>query len=150
MSNLSNDIKFINCAPASSELWSGASTGIPVDMQGYDGVVFMGTLTSAAAASSMVLTAYEGATTAAFVTLAAGGAYAYIVETSVASNARDLIVVDVFRPKDRYVCCGGVSSTTDGFTAMHALQYHADNRPVVQATGYLPATAHVVVATPTT
>ena len=149
--NLSKYIKVIDCGPDTTEVYAGGSTGVPVDTAGYDGCMFITSMTSAAAQSVVSITVEEGATTAAFVSLAVGGATATITETSVNSNRRNVIAVDVYRPKDRYLRLVGASDTTDGLFDIKAVLYGPSKQPAAQTTVWVPSSsAYVSVATPTT
>ena len=125
-----------------------ADIAIPVDMQGFVGCCFVAeTWSTQLASGTATLTIKEGATTSAFVSLAVGGASAYT--TAAASTSAELIIVDVFRPKDRYLQAN-VDAITGDVYSVKAIKYRGRKTPITQDTDDVPSNAVATVATPTT
>lgn len=122
---------------------------IPVDMQGYVGATFIfETWSTQLADGTGTATIKEGATTSAFVSLASGSGTAYTTVGS--STSAELIVIDVFRPKDRYLQADFASPTEGDLYSVKVIKYLASKAAVSQSTAYVPSNATAYVATPTT
>lgn len=117
---LLNDVK-VTVVKATQATAGTAVNTDSVDMQGYDGVVFIGALATANAGNSVNL-----AQSADDVTFADLEGTAQVP----ASNG-DLVAVDVYRPTDRYVRAeidrSGANTVTETF---FAIQYRGRKAPV--------------------
>jgi len=117
---------------------TSAVTSSVVDMQGYQGICFIASLGTVVDASVLTLTVNENTANSTSsptpVAVTGGATQAFTASTS--SNT-DLIV-DVVRPKDRYVYCV-LTRTAQNATvnAIYAILYKANTRPVTQTTNIL-------------
>ena len=122
-----------------------AVTSSPVDMAGYDSVMFIISLGTQVAGAVITATA-EQATTS-------GGAYAPIVDgisgnnaaatfTDVGGNSDNgVLVVDVLRPLEEFVECVVTRATANSvINNVIAVQYNAKKKPVVQDASVLAST----------
>ena len=146
--NLIKDIAILNLLGDTTGT-AAATTGSPgvVDMQGFTGCLFLAISATTSWGTAQDFFVTEGATTSAFVSLAAGGATAYT--TAATSTSAQYICVDVFRPKDRYIQAN-IDATIGGIYAVHALKYTGRKSPITQSTAYTPDTGTAYVATPST
>jgi hypothetical protein len=153
--NLIKDIQFINLMGATTGT-AAATTEAPgvVDMSGYTGCLFiaMSATTGFEAATDIFIK--EAATTSAtFLSLEAGGAVAASVAAT--RTERSALIIDVYKPRDRYLMVGMTSGTIGDIAAVYAIQYGARTGPVAPTTAdptynpVLPADV-TVVATPST
>jgi len=146
-------LRNVNISLLTQDTTGNATTGgtnIPgvVDMQGYDGCLFIAeTWSTQIDANTCTLSIAEGATTAAFVSLSAGGATAYT--TAANSTSAELICIDVFRPRDRYLQAN-VNATAGHVYSVLAIQYTGRKPPITQASDDVPSVAVAYVATPST
>ncbi len=73
----------------------------PVDMQGYEGVVFVGNINTVTGAATVKLTPEQSTAT--------GGSYSAISTAaniiSTAGSADKFLMTDVYRPRERFVKC---------------------------------------------
>ncbi|HRX84794.1 MAG TPA: hypothetical protein P5572_07230 [Phycisphaerae bacterium] len=96
-----------------------------VDMQGYDGVLFVVALGTAAANNTV--NAAQGADNSADWTDLEG--------TSVASGSNKLVLLDVGKPTDRYIRCEVARGTSTTVDAIIAIRYRARTLPVDNTDG---------------
>lgn len=117
-----------------------------VDMAGFDGVMFVTTITDSVATGVATLTV-EGNTANSDTGMAAltGASAAKTCAVNDDINGT-LLIVDVFKPVKRYIQGVRTSATANiAFGEIHAIRYHAGNRPVVQGATVSTATAVVGV-----
>jgi len=96
-----------------------------VDMRGYDSVLFIVALGTAAADNTV--NAAQGADNSADWTDLEG--------TSVASGAKTLLLLDIHKPTDRYVRAEVARGTSTTVDSIIAIQYRARELPVSNTTG---------------
>jgi len=85
-----------------------------VDMANFQGVVFLGN--SGTTGTALTLTASHGASTTGFVALSGG--------THATTGGNDIGVLDVYRPRKRYVRCVATSATTVNIRmSLYAIRY---------------------------
>jgi len=133
---LTDDIKItIVQAPLADGQTDPNSTS--VDMTGFDGVMFIGTLGTVTATGTVTLAAESSSDNAAADPFAAmSGATA----SATAADSDLLLIVDIQNPLERYVRTAltrAVANTVYGGTI--AIQYTAHNKPCVTATANLAA-----------
>jgi len=115
------------------------------DMSGWDGIMFMVTITDSADTGVATLTAQENSANSDTGMTAITGAAA--VATSAANDDLNsmLLIVDVYRPRERYVQ-GTITSATANiaFGETIAIRYRGSKVPITQSTTTV-ATAVAVV-----
>ena len=74
----------------------------PVDLQTHEGVLFAVPISTGANTGTLIATAQEGASTSSFNALS-GTSAAYTATTDTDQSNNVVVLVDVYRPKDRYV-----------------------------------------------
>jgi hypothetical protein len=132
--NISRELK-ITCLKGHTTAGTATLTSSEVDMEGYEGVIFL-TVYSVANANNFV-TMHGGAAT---------GVLAATVALKATGASDEKVVLDVFRPIHRFnalVCSVGTSSTVE---SIWAIQYGARTKDVTSAlTGTL---AHATFISP--
>lgn len=108
-----------------------ATAGDILDMAGFEGVLFIAKLGDVTATSVVTLQAQQNTanSTSGMATLAGSVTY-----TAAASDADDdLLVLDVYRPRERYVRPLLTSATADAVkNGIIAIQYGAAKAPITQ------------------
>ena len=153
--NLIKDIQILNLSGDTTGT-AAATTEAPgcVDMQGFDGVLFIALSATTGFEAATDMFVKEAATTAAtFLTCEAGGGV--VACAAAASTSKQALVLDVYRPKDRYVMAGFTSGTIGDVREVIAIQYGGSKPPVAPSTAdpvYYPVipAAITCVATPST
>lgn len=128
-------------APIAAASDTDSNTDI-VDMAGYDGVVFVTPITDSVDTGVAAITAEQNTANSDSGMAALSGAVA--TATSAANDDLNgkLLVLDVYRPRERYVQAAITSLTANiAFGNTIAILYQSRNRPV---------TAHATVAQATT
>lgn len=117
-------------------------TSSAVDMQGYDGCVFiahLGTLTATQVTSLKVQSSTDDGSTDAYADITGSA-------TSAAADAdsNKMLIVDVFRPAERYlkavVVRGTANAVIDGVTA---IRYRGRKAPISQSSTFVSQSASV-------
>lgn len=112
-----------------------------LDMQGWDGVIFIVPITDSVATGVATLTIEQNTANSDTGMAALSGATA--TDTSVQNDDLNnaLLIVDVYRPRERYVQ-GVVTSATANiaFGNMIAIQYQGRKAPVTQPSSVLAST----------
>lgn len=120
--NLSKNVKVTKVAAAATSAGT-AIDSTAVDMSGFEGVIFVGS----------IATANAGNTANAAQATTSGGSYADLAGSEVAPGDNgDSFLIDVYRPRERFVRCeidrsGANSATGD----IYAIQYGAASKPTV-------------------
>ncbi len=130
MQNLANNVK-ISWVKAliASNASTDSNTAI-LDMSGFDGVIFITPVTTATTGSVVTLTVEENTANSDSGMTAIAGAAA--TKTSPADGT--LLVVDVYRPLERYVQAAITSATQVAtFGASIAIQYSGSKMPISEA-----------------
>lgn len=115
-----------------------------VDMQGFDGVVFVASITDSVSGGVATVTAKQCDTS--------GGTYAALsgaVATATSASNDDLnshlLIVDVYRPQERYLKLNRVSATQNiAFGDVVAILYKGSKAPVTQLAAEVSASTTVV------
>lgn len=122
---LTDDIKMTRVAPATA---AGVTTidSAPVDMAGFDGVVFLTTVGAIVAGGVQSMKAQQD--------VAVGmGAAADLAGTGITVGDADdgeSFFLDIKRPRERFVRCRILRATQNSaWGEIYALQYRARNRP---------------------
>lgn len=114
-----------------------------VDMEGFDGVMFVGLVGTITGSGTATLKASQSANDSSFADLASAS-----VEASGSGDSDKLLVLDIFRPLDRYVRTTLTRATANSiWGGTLAIQYKAKSKPAVTATAQLAA-AIVALVTP--
>ena len=117
--NLSNAVK-INLGGATTAAGTTTVTGSTIDMQGYEGVLFIAKFGTAA--TDNTLKAAQGA--ASDMSDAAD-----LLGTSVGVGASDeLVWLDIYRPRERYVRALALRGTSTTLDSLWAIQYGARSK----------------------
>ena len=140
---------------ASSGGDSTTATGIPfgstgLDMAGYDGVVFIATVTGSSAGANFLRAAWSAVSSTDAITNFTEYPTAHAKGGASASTVYDKLVLDVVRPVKRYIAAiVGVAATSEVVLDITAIQYVAGKSPVTStSTGYfIGATATAVGTT---
>lgn len=121
MYNLSNAVK-INLGGATTAAGTSTVTGSTIDMQGYEGVLFIAKFGTAA--SNNTIKAQQD-------TDSAMGGAADLAGTSVGVGASDEIVwLDLYKPAERYVRALALRGTSTTLDSLWAIQYGPRVMPV--------------------
>lgn len=127
---LLNDIA-IDRVLADTAAGQAATNGDILDMAGYEGVLFIAKLGDVTATSVVTLQAQQNTLnqSGGMATLAGSATY-----TAGASDADDdLLVLDVYRPRERYVRPVFTSATANAVkNGVIAIRYGSRNKPMVQ------------------
>ena len=146
MATLAKDLKFYHALAAIGAASNTDSDSAYVDTSGFEGVIFITPITDSAATGVATMTAQQCDTS--------GGTYAALsgaVATATCAVNDDLnshlLIVDVFRPAERYVNVNLVSATANiAYGETVAFAYGAHNAPITQLTAEVSALT--AVATP--
>lgn len=132
--NLSKNVKITQVVGPTA---TGTTTidGSVVDMQGFEGVLFVGSIVSAAANNG--IKAQQG--NVSNLSDAADLAGSQVLSDGTAKQ----FVLDVYKPQERYVRCQVVRGTTTVIDSVWAVQYGAEKLPVVSASASLLEELHV-------
>lgn len=123
--NLSNDVRITKVSAAVATGTTAVNSSV-VDMQGYDGVIFLASLGTAAANNGVK--AQQGQ-------IANMSDAADLAGTLVSSNGTQTdLVLEIFRPRERYVRASVVRGTTTTVEAIWAIQFMAAKMPVNNVT----------------
>jgi len=123
--NLSNDVRITKVSGAVAAGTTAVNSAV-VDMQGYDGVIFLASLGTAAANNGVK--AQQGQ-------VSNMSDAADLAGTLVSSNGTQTdLVLEIFRPRERYVRAAVVRGTTTTVDAIWAIQFMAAKMPVNNVT----------------
>lgn len=134
MTNIANDMMFYYCAATDAAASDTDVDGAAVDMAGFDGAIFVTSIEDSVATGVATLTVKQCDTS--------GGSYAALsgaVATATSATNDDLntklLVVDVYRPLERYLKANIGSATANiAFGATYAILYKGRVAPVTQLT----------------
>lgn len=133
MQNLLNQIKLDYVAAAVANANNTDNDSAIVDMQGFDGVLFLTTITDCAQTGVATLTIEQNTANSGSGMAALAGAVA-----TATSGANDdlngkILAVDVYRPRERYLRANRVSATANiAFGECHAILYRGTKMPITQ------------------
>ena len=140
MSNLSKHVKLSVLKAPVGAANNTAAFGTGVDMQGFEGVMFVVPVTDSVATGIATLAAYDNSTNSSGSASAISGASA--TKTSAADDDINdkALIVDVYKPINRYVFPKITSQTANiAFGNIIALQYEAGFKPTTQDATVLAA-----------
>ena len=134
MQQMANDVKWMYGQAAISAASNTDSDGAVLDMQDYDGAVFVVAIEDSVATGVATMTIEQCDTS--------GGTYAALsgaVATATCTVNDDLntklLIVDVYRPRERYLHCTLTSATANiAFGTQYQFAYHGRVAPVTQIT----------------
>jgi hypothetical protein len=133
-----------------------ASTGFGVaervlDMNGWDGVLFIGEVDSVTAAGIVQMWPMHSDSTSTTDMVSCTDA-AYVAGTTASTTDHDeqVILVDVFKPVKRYVSCYGYKLTQASKMDVTAIQYRNRLGPITQSTGLGGVIDSALAVSPTT
>ena len=132
MQSLANDSKFYYCLATDAAASNTDADGAVVDTQGFDGCVFVTAIADSASTGVATLNVKQCDTS--------GGTYAALSGASATATCStnddlntQLLVVDVYRPQERYLKANITSATANiAFEATYAILYNGRNAPVTQ------------------
>lgn len=121
--NLSKNVKVTKVAAGATSAGT-AIDSTAVDMSGFEGVIFVGS----------IATADAGNTANAAQSATSGGSYVDLAGSEVAPGDNgDSFLIDVYRPTKRFVRCEIDRSGADTVTGdVYAIQYQAASKPTIQ------------------
>jgi len=147
MQNLLNNVALDYVAAAVAAGSSIDNDSAIVDMQGFDGVVFLSTITDSVDTGVATMTIEQNTANSSSGMAALAGAVA-----TATSGANDdlngkLLAVDVYRPRERYLRAARISATANiAYGECIAIKYKGIKQPITQATADVAAS--VVVTSP--
>lgn len=133
MQNLLNQIKLDYVAAAVANASNTDNDSAIVDTAGFDGVLFLTTITDSAITGVATMTIEQNTVNSGTGMAALAGAVA-----TATSGANDdlngkILAVDVYRPRERYVRANRVSATANiAFGECQAILYRGSKMPITQ------------------
>ena len=118
--NISKETKIVKVLAPTATGTSTINTSV-VDMQGYDGVIFLGSIGSAAANNGMKV--QQGA-------ISDGSAAADLAGSLAGGASKTDLLVEVTKPQKRYVRAAVVRGTTTTIDCVWAILYRGIKQPV--------------------
>jgi len=147
MQNLLNNIKFDYVAAAVSAGSSIDNDSAIVDTQGYEGVLFWTTITDSVDTGVATMTIEQNTANSGTGMAALSGAAASATSAANDDLNGKLLLVDVYRPRERYVRANRTSATANiAYGECVAILYGGIKQPVSQAAADVADSA--VVASP--
>lgn len=138
--NLSKDINPVVVSPAAGAA-TGTITSSVLDMAGYEGVVYLALTGDATSGTVLTLTAKRNTANSTSSPTPTSGPVATYTSLSASDADSKLLVVDEFRPQERYSFCTLVIGTQNCVVGgIIALQYKAGKRPTAQDASVLART----------
>lgn len=142
--NLLPNVKFYCPAAAVAAASNTDDNSTAIDTAGFDGVLFVCPITDCADTGVASMIAEQETTS--------GGTFAALAgATATATSAADddlntkLLIVDVYRPRERYVRVNRTSATANiAFGAVVAILYKGHKMPITQATAEVADSAMAV------
>lgn len=123
--NLVKDVKITKVLGNTTTGTSTVNTST-VDMQGYEGVVFLASISTAAANNG--IKAQQGQQSGM------GDAADLAGSQLLSDGTKTDLLLDIYRPQDRYVRAAVIRGTTTVIDAVWAIQYMAGKKPVNNVT----------------
>ena len=119
---LSNEVKFTRCTTQQTA-GTADQNGSAIDMQGYDGVVFITTFGTANDGNHLKAQQDENDDSGF------GDAEDLAGTKTVSTGANNTVVLDVYRPQKRYIRAVGVLTASSTIGPIFAMQYKGRLRP---------------------
>lgn len=134
MHNLLKGVKISVLKAPTAAANNTAAFGTGVDMQGFEGVMFVCPITDCVNTGVGTLSAHQNSANSSSGAAAISGASAAATSGADDDLNDKALVVDVFKPTDRYVLPKIVSATANiAFGNIIAIQYEAGAKPTTQA-----------------
>ena len=132
--NLSSNVKISQVVGPTA---TGTTTidGTTLDMQGYEGVLFVGSIVSAAANNGIKAQQGQQANLSDAADLAGSQV--------LSDGTKKQFVLDIYKPQERYVRCQVVRGTTTVIDSVWAVQYGAEKLPVVNTSAAIVDETHI-------
>jgi len=112
-----------------------------LDMANWDGCIFIGVITDSAATGVATLTIEQNTADSDTGMAALSGATATKTCTVNDDINNTLLIVDIYRPQERYIQCVETSATANiAFGNMIAIQYKGRKMPITQPTSVSAST----------
>ena len=127
--NLSKDAKVTLVQAALTSTAGNDPASDYVHMQGFDGVLFVGSLGTVGSTDVATLAAWGSTSTSS-----TGTAIASATQTSTAGNSDKFFAIDVYRPTTRYVKTHLTRSDVVEYGGTVAIQYNARSKPTTHGT----------------
>lgn len=134
MQNLLNQIKWDYVAAAVSAANNTDNDSAIVDTQGFDGVLFVTTITDSVATGVATMTIEQNTANSGTGMAALSGGVATATSASNDDLNGQVLIVDVYRPRERYLRANRVSATANiAYGECHAILYKGIKMPISQA-----------------
>ncbi|MBF0358870.1 MAG: hypothetical protein HQL70_09700 [Magnetococcales bacterium] len=128
--SLLNDVEVDVCLGTQAD-GTGTQSGTILDMQGYEGVMFVATFADVDDTAVLTLQAQQDGANAAGNMSTLSGNSTFTADATSGDNKA--LVLDVYRPRERYVRAQVVIATANATTAsVTAVRYGAAKKPVTQ------------------
>jgi len=135
INNLLNNVKITRVLGAVADGQAASASDI-LDMQGFNGVVFIAKVADVTAGSVLTLEAQQNTINSAAGMATLAGSVTYTAGATDADD--DLLVLDVAQPRERYIRAVFTSATQNAVKdGVIAIQYGAEAAPVVQGSTVL-------------
>ena len=134
---LSNEVKVTRCT-TQQEAGTADQSGSSIDMQGYDGVMFITTFGTANDGNYIKAQQDENDATGF------GDAEDLAGTKTVSTGANNTVVLDVYRPLKRYIRAVGVITASSTIGPIFALQYKGRAKPEANETDDVIASKTVI------
>jgi len=149
--NLSKNCKFHNMILLSTAGTSDEEGVQVLDMQGYEGVCFVGIMAAVTAGGELQLYAsYSDSTSTTDMVDDTGTSVGSTAATDTTDYTDKLLVCDIYKPLKRYVSCHLDKGTQNSETRVIAIQYGNHLGPVAQSTEQYGVLEANVFVSPTT
>jgi hypothetical protein len=131
--NLLNNIEFVEVlAPVTAGSSIDSDSDI-IDMSGFDGVVFVTPITDSVATGVATLNVEQNSANSGSGMAALSGATATVTSASNDDVNGQLLIVDVYRPEERYLRANLTSATANiAYGNTIAMKYKSSKAPVAQ------------------
>lgn len=133
MQNLLNKIKLLWLKTVVSAGSSIDDDSAIVDTQGYDGVIFMTTITDSVDTGVATMTVEQNTANSGTGMAALAGAVATATSAANDDLNNKILVVDVYRPRERYLRVNRTSATANiAYGEVTAILYQGNKMPITQ------------------
>lgn len=134
MQNLLNNIKLDYVAAAVSAANNTDNDSAIVDTQGYDGVLFLTTITDSVSTGVATMTIEQNSANSGSGMAALSGAVATKTSGGNDDINGQMLAVDVYRPRERYLRANRTSATANiAYGECIAILYKGNKMPIAQA-----------------
>ena len=144
MQNLLNNVALDYVAAAVAAGSSIDNDSAIVDMQGFDGVLFLTTITDSVITGVATMTIEQNTANSGSGMAALAGAVATATSGANDDLNGQMLAVDVYRPRERYVRAARISATANiAYGECIAIKYKSIKGPITQSTADVAASAVV-------